>query len=1164
MALLDHGATGIFMDKRFARHTRLPIRVLSEATSVKALDGHEIHQASETLYETHPLNTEIGPTHDKICFSLIDSSYPIVIGLPWLRKYNVDVDFSDDQLVFPDGAKVALTLADSAKDTPIDIQVLSATQFAQEAVGQFLYAAVAFPGDRSPSPKSLGVLPNKYSEFADVFDKKTSDKLPPHRPYDHPIDLKPGAQPPFGPLYSLSPKELEALREYLDDYLAKHWIRPSSSPAGAPVLFFKKPDGSLRVAIDYRRLNDVTIKNRYPLPLIPELFDRIRQAKVFTKLDLRTGYNLVRIREGDEWKTAFRTRYGHFEYLVMPLGLTNAPATFQHFMNDIFRDALDHFVVIYLDDILIFSNNLKDHEQHVRLVLQRLRDNDLFCKIEKCSFEQTEVIFLGFHVGPHGLQMDTSKIQTILDWAVPTSIRDIQVFLGFANFYRRFIRNFASVVKPLTDLTRRTTTPFQWTPAADTSFKALQQAFTSAPILLHPDFDKQFEVETDASDFAIGAVLSQVSDSDNELHPVAFFSRKLAPAEINYDTGDKEALAIVEAFRTWRHYLEGAQHPTLVWTDHANLIYFTTTRQLTRRQARWAQVLADYDFELRPRPGTKNGKADALSRRPEYALSQSDPRSTENFRTLFPNPPSSDQQQQHALNSVFVSIDNSDFTSRIRRALVDDDLAQELLRQASLGPNDPQRRLDLPLWEGRDGLLLRNGLLYIPADHELRLEILRARHDSVSAGHVGTAKTYELITRDYWWPSIYKDVKRYVRTCETCARSKAPRHKPFGQLIPLPIPTRNWESISMDFITDLPPCEGYDSIMVIVDRLSKQAHFIPCMKTLTAPDTAKLYFREIYRHHGFPDSIISDRDPKFVSHFWRELHRRLGTKLRMSSTAHPQTDGQTENKNQFLEQYIRCFTSYQQDDWVDLLPTAEFALNSSQSASTGISPFYANYGFHPRADPLPQRVPGNVQAVDELIDHLEEIRRTLRLELEKAQADQARYANAHRLPAPLFKVGDKVWLLRRNIKTSRPSDKLDYARLGPYEIIQQINPVAFKLKLPATSQLHPVFHVSLLEPYYGDDDPVRHQPPPEPVIIKGHEEFVVNKILDSKFFRNQVKYLVDWLGYDPSERSWEPASNLKNAKAMVKEFHDMYPDKPRPGQRPPLRTQTRRDRGDRR
>jgi hypothetical protein len=393
------------------------------------------------------------------------------------------------------------------------------------------------------------VVPSEYHDFADVFSKEEAKVMPPHRPYDHPIDLDPDTTPPHGPIYSMSENELVVLREYLDDMVSKGFIRSSNSPAGAPVLFVKKKDGSLRLCVDYRGLNKITKKNRYPLPLIGNLLDRLKSATVYSKIDLRAGYHNVRIASGHEWKTAFRTRYGSFEYLVMPFGLTNAPATFQYFMNDIFRDMVDICVVVYLDDILIYSENMEQHRQHVRKVLERLRQHNLHAKPEKCMFHASEAEFLGFMVSPAGVTMAENKTQAIQAWPAPTTVKEVQSFLGFANFYRRFIDNYSAITVPLTRLTRKDV-PFVWSDICAQAFKELKAAFTRAPVLSHFNPDFPIVVETDASDYAIAGILSQISPVDGDIHPVAFHSRSLQQAELNYEIYDKELLAIFDAFKT--------------------------------------------------------------------------------------------------------------------------------------------------------------------------------------------------------------------------------------------------------------------------------------------------------------------------------------------------------------------------------------------------------------------------------------------------------------------------------------------------------------------------------------------------------------------------------------------------------------------------------------
>jgi hypothetical protein len=381
----------------------------------------------------------------------------------------------------------------------------------------------------------------------------------------------------------------------------------------------------------------MTIKDRYPLPSADMLFDQLATAKVYTKIDLRWAYHRIRIAEGEEWKTAFRTRYGLFEYLVMPFGLTNCPATFQRHVNEVLRAFVDRFVIVYLDDILIYSNNIEEHTQHVRQVFEVLRKNELYAKVEKCEFHTTSVEYLGFKISPKGIEMDPKKVETITTWTPPTTATGVRSFLGFANFYRRFIYEYSRVASPLFGLLKKDIT-FNWTLQCNQAFEDLKERFTTGPILKHFEGNRPTRIETDASDYAIAAVLLQEGD-DGELHPIAFASRTLAPAEKNYEVYDKEMLAIVYACIEWRPLLLSLDQRFEILTDHRSLAWFMTTKVLNRRQVRWAERLADFEFEITYRPGTSNNQADALSRRddiyPSVGGTSFATKNPENFRQFF-------------------------------------------------------------------------------------------------------------------------------------------------------------------------------------------------------------------------------------------------------------------------------------------------------------------------------------------------------------------------------------------------------------------------------------------------------------------------------------------------------------------------------------------------
>jgi hypothetical protein len=359
------------------------------------------------------------------------------------------------------------------------------------------------------------------------------------------------------------------------------------------------------MCVDYRALNKATMKNRYPLLCIDDLFDRLSGAKVFSKIDLRSGYYQIRIAEGDEEKTACRTTYGSYEFLVMPFGLTNAPATFCTLMNDIFCEWLDDFVVVYIDDILIYSSSLEEHEEHLRQVFQGLRENKLYAKLEKCEFGVKEVDFLGHRITQEGLKMDDHKVKAILDWEPPKSVPALRSFLGLASYYRKFIKNFAKIAAPSINLLKKSVVTYEWEEVCDETFGTLKGILVKAPVLKLPDFDKEFEIHSDASNFAIGGVLVQ------EGRPVAFESKKLSETERRWPTHEKEMWAIIHCLKTSGHYI--GSKDVVVWTDNVTLRYFATQPKLSSKQVRWQDTLALFNVDIRQKPGKENIVPDALS-----------------------------------------------------------------------------------------------------------------------------------------------------------------------------------------------------------------------------------------------------------------------------------------------------------------------------------------------------------------------------------------------------------------------------------------------------------------------------------------------------------------------------------------------------------------------
>ncbi|KAL1280048.1 hypothetical protein QQF64_014648 [Cirrhinus molitorella] len=559
-ALIDSGAAGNFIDVQLVETYKIPQISCLSPIAVEALDGRPLGPGT-IQSTTADLTLQTDPNHQERIrlFILPSPSTPVVLGYPWLLLHNPSVAWADHTLTYP---------------SSYCRQNCSAFE-TQPSTGQ--------KTSESSSTIHVENLPGEYNDLALAFSKRRAACLPPHRSSDCAIDLLPGAELPKGRVFPLSHPETEAMNIYIKEELTKGFIRPSTSPASAGFFFVKKKDGGLRPCIDYRALNDITTKFRYPLPLVPSALEQLREARIFTKLDLKSAYNLVRIRRGDEWKTAFSTTTGHYEYLVMPFGLSNSPAYFQSFINNVFRDMLNRWVLVYID-ILIFSKTLEEHIQHVRAVLKRLILHHLVAKPEKCEFHCSSISFLGYIISSDGVAMDDHKVQAVLKWPQPITLKDLQRFLGFANFYRRFIRGFSSVAAPLTAMVKKGNYRLTWTPSALEAFQDLKRRFTSAPILHHPDPNKEFIVEVDAS-----------SSGPKETMMWEIGNFKLALEE-------------------WRHWLEGSRLPFTVLTDHRNLEYLRSAHRLNHRQARWALFFTRFDFTVTYRPGSQNTKADALSR----------------------------------------------------------------------------------------------------------------------------------------------------------------------------------------------------------------------------------------------------------------------------------------------------------------------------------------------------------------------------------------------------------------------------------------------------------------------------------------------------------------------------------------------------------------------
>lgn len=1047
-------------------------------------------------------------------------------------------------------------------------------------------------------------------EFADVFTPRQGQKPPPTREKFR-IVLEEGHKAPYRSPYRLSKAEETELEDQVKTALQRGWIVPSDSEYGAPVLFVPKKDGGVRMCIDYRPLNAITRKDRFPIPSIEDLMDKLQGARRFSKLDLADGYHQMEITPKDQHKTAFATKFGLYEWKVLPFGLTNGPSVFMRMMTRIFNKnpAMKKYVVVYLDDILIFSKSEAEHEEHVRSILQLLREEELILKPSKCIFNQEAVEFVGYWVDEEGVHTAEQKIKAVLDWPRPECGKEVLGFLGLTGYYRKFIEKYAHLALPLYSICQVKRKHFDsvWTKDCEKAFIALKQRLASSPVLALPAENGDWIIRSDASKEALGAVLIQRQYSEGaepEERVLAYWSRKLTGAETRYPTYDRELLAIREAILQWRFYLHGT--PFTVYTDHAALQRILSQRTLSTRQITYLEVLQCYDFKIKYWPGARNTIADALSRRPDYIRgtgSDTEKNGEEEERKKKTTEELEDVAEWRITEMSVES--GADWVQGVRTGYEKDEtfrlikqacilrtkakdqieirrlMAREVAREKERKGMKPEEVLEqggeiareARRWiQAADRYRLEDGLLYrldekdeegrgkeegrtlcIPRGESVRVALFREAHDSLTGGHFGVDRTYSTLRQRFYWPRMRASIKSYVKSCDTCHRVKASNKRPMGLLMPLAIPNERWERIGIDFIVKLPESRrGNDTICSIIDHTTRRAHFFAMREATTAEEFAPMFIENHFRLHGMPKRIVSDRDQRFLSEFWKAFMNRLKTELSPSTPFHPQTDGATEKVNQIVSTYLKAFATQFADSWDDILPLAEFSYNASKHKAIGETPFYADIGYTPT---LPLDTVASVKATetmsarglhgDEFGQRLKAILQTSRISLQNTQDQQTASANEKRRPTTV-RAGDSVFLSTKRLphtyaNVSDESTKLRHLYAGPFTITKMVNDNAARLDIPRGLDISKSQNVSYLkEDNTGGNRGSAPQPPLRRV--RGQEEgiYEVEKVVEhvgSGTNMKNTKYRVRYVNYSEAEDEWLSLKELEGAKEIVEAYH---------------------------
>lgn len=964
-ALVDTGASECYISSRLARATcgdhkiGLDCEVQTACGSVDRIDEGFIFK----------LNLQ---GHRSMVSSFVyDSKFDIILGRSWLRANCPNMNFKDDTMRILDTSSNRTFVIQPTRSVvgthdggrispPQALNYLISHQQANRWIKKKgTQAGLLFfkeNGECLSGPvncSTLNVLVSSvdsgnsewYKELIRDFPHVFQDKLnglPPERDFQHVIDTQ-DSKAVDRHAFKMSPAELDELHTHIKELLELGLIQPSSSPWGAPVLFCKKKDGSLRMCIDYIALNQLTVRNTSPLPRIDECLDRLKDASYFTSLDLKSGYHQIRIQPEDVPKTAFNTRYGKFEFLVLPFGLCNSPPSFQKWMNSLLGDYIDSFALVYLDDVLIYSKTLEDHKKHVRQVLERFEKEKLIVNKSKCHFSQRSLTFLGFEISSKGILPSKEKVKAVQNWPVPGNVQQVRQFLGLSQHYRRFIRGFSSLAAPLTVLTQGTgskTRAIEWSPECQASFEAIKAKLMSAPVLKLPDMSLPFRIETDSSDYGVGCVLLQPSSCDSkDWHPLAFESKKLSKEEQKFPAQERELIGIVHALRTWRCYIDGCAGGYTVYSDHNPLVYFRKQSKPTPRLVRWISELEMYSPVIMYKSGKSNVVADALSR--------IDSSSTSSAATMEP-------KYLYAVWSKLAPGLKSDwpmlYVNNRDAQVKDPDLKQllETERNNFTVKGNLVYKIVKNI-KNRDGELVSKEVKFVPFVD--RVDLVAKYHEGF--GHAGLKNIYSMFVVRYWWPNMRSDIELWLSRCPACQLCSKKHSKHQDVMHPLAVP-HAFERWHIDFVGQLPTTPSGNKWLITAVDYTTNWPIARAMPVASKEAVADFIYEEIVMKLGCPVELVTDRGANLTSGLVEEYLKRIGVKHKLTSSFHARSNGKVERYNSIIKSMLRKYVLGDIILWDQYVNPALWATRIRVHSTTGFSPFYLTYGRDPHlpGDPL--------------------------------------------------------------------------------------------------------------------------------------------------------------------------------------------------------------------